>query len=34
MPGSTERIGGKLYVKPEATIQFGILATLNKKKAA
>jgi hypothetical protein len=34
MPGSTERIGGKLYVKPEATIQFGILATLNRKKAA
>jgi hypothetical protein len=34
MPGSTERIGGKLYVKPEATATFGILAMLNKKKAA
>lgn len=34
MPGSTERIGGKLYIKPEATIQLGILSLLNKKKAA
>jgi hypothetical protein len=34
MPGSTERLGGKLYVKPEATLQLGILAMLNKKKAA
>lgn len=34
MPGSTERVGGKLYIKPEATAQLGILAMLNKKKAA
>jgi hypothetical protein len=34
MPGSTERVGGKLYIKPEATMQLGILAMLNKKQAA
>lgn len=34
MPGSTERVGGKLYIKPQATMALGILATFANKKVA